>query len=180
MESQATRHKLTNVLSHLALLLLLVSCSISGPLRVDRNAQNYKFQAPSSDWEQRPPLEGADFFFENKKSGATLSVSSICERYEEASLVSLANSALSPLGFYKEKERRSLTVDGREALGVYVESKLDGVAVEVELVVMRKNDCLFDFSLQSAPKISNSERKEFLKSLESFRYSSATFKNVGS
>ncbi len=168
------------MLPHLALLLLLISCSFSGPLRVDRSAQNYKFEAPSIAWQLLAPIEGADFVFENKKSGATLSVSSICERYEEASLASLAGSALSPLGFFKEKERKVLFVDGREALEVYVESKLDGVAVEVDLVVMRKNDCLFDFSLQSSPTITNSERQDFLKALQRFKYSSASTPKGGS
>ena len=152
------------------LLLLLASCSISGPLRVDRSATTYFFPEAPAGWEKKIPQDGAEYFYQHKSSGAVLSVSSLCDRYEESKLEILARSALDPVESQKDIESKTYILDGREAFEVYVEGKLDGVPVQVDYVSWRKDDCLFDFSIQAAPKISSKVREEFHSMLKKFHY----------
>ena len=151
------------------ILLLLASCSISGPLRVDKSAGAYFFPEAKSPWVQSPPSEGVEILYVDK-SGASISVSSICERYEEASLETLARSALSPITHFKEIETGELQLDGREAFQVFGSGKVDGVPVQIDFVAWRKDDCLFDFSAQASPKLPARVRAEFLAMLKKFRY----------
>ncbi|MEZ4815607.1 MAG: hypothetical protein R3A80_10445 [Bdellovibrionota bacterium] len=151
------------------ILLLLASCSISGPLRVDKSASGYFFPPPEAGWTQLAPQEGAEVLYQNK-NGALLSVSSICERYEESSLESLARSALTPIKHFKDKDAGRFQLDGREAFQVYGAGKVDGVEVEIDFVAWRKDECLFDFSVQASPSLNSSTRASFLKMLKKFRY----------
>lgn len=151
-------------------LVTAVSCSLSGPIREDRSASNYYFPALGPGWTLAPSAqEGAEMLYEHG-SGATLSVSSVCDRYEDATLDSLASSALSPLIEQKELHRSTFMLQGREALEVLVQGKVDGVKVEVDLVELRKDNCLFDFSIQQASKILPKLRTDFFEAVNKFRY----------
>lgn len=151
------------------ILLLLASCSISGPLREDKIASNYTFPEPMKGWTKLIPTDGVEVLYQ-EKSGALLSVSSLCGRYEEAKLEALARSALSPLEKFKEIEMRDFELDGRQALQIYGEGRVDGVLAQIDFVVWRKNDCIFDFSLQASPKLTSKVRTDFLAMLKKFRY----------
>lgn len=158
------------MLQRLAVFFLLcASCSISGPLREDRSATNYFFPAPQSSWTKLNPAEGVEILYQDKK-GALLSVSSICGRYEETSLETLARSALTPIAAFKDKNTATFQLDGREAFQIYGEGKVDGVAVQIDFVAWRKDDCLFDFSVQASPTLHTQSRADFLNMLKKFRY----------
>ena len=151
-------------------LLLIASCSISGPLREDRSATKYFFPEPLSGWQKQAPQDEAEILYLHKQSGALLSVSSICDRYEESKLETLARSALSPIANQKDKESKTFQVNGREAFELFIEGKMDGVPVQVDFVSWRKNDCLFDFSVQASPIVSAQVREDFLNMVKKFRY----------
>lgn len=149
--------------------LLITSCSISGPLREDRSATGYFFPAPAPGWEKLSPTEGVEILY-REKSGALLSVSSICGRYEESTLETLARSALSPIAKFKDIETHAFQLDSRGAFQLFGEGKVDGVLVQVDFIAWRKDDCLFDFSLQAAPKLNSHTRADFLSMVKKFRY----------
>lgn len=148
---------------------MLASCSISGPLRVDKAATGYFFPEPSGQWTKQVPAEGVEILYADK-AGSSISVSSICERYEEATLETLARSALSPIENFKEIETNAFQVDGREAFQIFGNGKVDGVPVQIDFIAWRKDDCLFDFSAQASPKLQSRARAEFLAMVKKFRY----------
>jgi len=142
---------------------------MSGPLREDRSAANYFFPAPQGSWTKLNPTEGIEILYQDKR-GALLSVSSICDRYEEAKLETLARSALSPIVAFKDKNVTTFQLDGREAFQIFGEGKVDGVPVQIDFVAWRKDDCLFDFSVQASPTLNAQSRTDFLNMLKKFRY----------
>ncbi len=58
------------------------------------------------------------------------------------------------MGFTERQEqsqRSSSSLDGREALRSRYLARLDGVPVELELVVLKKDNCVFDFTYVAPP-----------------------------
>ena len=154
----------------LILFFLLTSCSVTGPLREDRSASNFTFPEPVNGWKVLPPSEGAQRLYQHLSTGSVLSVSSLCDRYATAPLNRLVRNPLTPLGAYKELESKKLRIADRDAEEVYVSGSLDGVKVEVVMVVLRKNECVFDFSLQASPQIQNTVKNDFMRMVKGFSF----------
>jgi hypothetical protein len=154
----------------LILLLLFVSCSISGPLREDRSASGFTFPEPLKGWKSLPLSEGAQRLYQHLSTGSMLSVSSMCDRYATAPLDRLVRNPLTPLGAFKELDSQKLRISDRDAELLHVSGTLDGVKVEVAMIVLRKNECIFDFSLQASPKILAGVKNDFLKMVKGFSF----------
>jgi hypothetical protein len=154
----------------LGLALLLTSCSLGGPIRVDRTAAKYFFPEPLPGWQKLAPKEEAEILYKHTQTGALLSVSSLCDRYEESKLETLTRSALSSIEAQKDRDQKTFQLNGRDAFELYIDGKVDGVPVQVDYVSWRKNDCLFDFSLQDAPEISPKVREDFLAMIKKAHY----------
>jgi hypothetical protein len=91
----------------------------------------------------------------------TISVNSTCTDYEDVPLSALVNHLL-----FETTERRFLleevvTLDGRAARHVVVQAELDGVPLELELYVMKKNGCVFDLAHVRHPGVEPAARAAF-------------------
>jgi hypothetical protein len=76
----------------------------------------------------------------------TLAVNATCVDHDDPPLEVLTRHLL--MGF---TERETLTqtlepMDGRQALRTHVRARLDGVPVELILVVLKKDGCVYDFT----------------------------------
>jgi len=94
----------------------------------------------------RLELRGNDLAFLSNSSPHSIAVNSTCDNYEDAPLEVLTNHLL--MGF-TDKERLSqdlARLDGRESLHSHVQARMDGVPVELFLVVLKKNGCIYDFT----------------------------------
>ncbi len=81
--------------------------------------------------------------------GHLISINATCTGHEDPSLEVLTTHLV--MGF-TEKEwgsRKTFELDGREALRSQLTAKLDGVPTALELVVLKKNGCVHDFSYVS-------------------------------
>ena len=69
-----------------------------------------------------------------------------------------------------EADLQTVPMDGREALRTHVVAKLDGVPRELLLVVMKKDDCIYDFALVAPPGAQFEQaRPDFERLVTSFR-----------
>src|SRR5579863_1939580 len=89
-------------------------------------------------------LSGADLTFRDD-SGGTILVNGTCEGVTDVSLDVLTNQALFGVEHREVVSREMITLDGRDALRTQVKGTMDGVPVELELVVLKKDDCTYDF-----------------------------------
>lgn len=154
----------------LGLVLVSSSCSVSGPLREDVKASGYKLGTLSSDWQPlKSSTSGADAVFMNSKTKALISVNSVCDRYPDSSLESLSEDLLSPIKSAQVTEQKELMVSSRQALFTAVQGNLDGVPVVANLVVLRKNRCLFDFSIYGKSLLAD-QKDAFLKFVLGFKF----------
>ena len=67
------------------------------------------------------------------------------------------------MGFTERQElsQQLVPLDGREALRSRHTAKLDGVPVELELVVLKKDGCVFDFTYVAPPGQAEARMPDF-------------------
>lgn len=94
-------------------------------------------------------LSGNDLAYQSLDSPHSVAINATCEDHDDPPLDVLTRHLL--MGF-TERETLSQEVealDGRDALRTRVTAKLDGVPVELVLVVLKKDGCVYDFTYLS-------------------------------
>jgi hypothetical protein len=99
----------------------------------------------------------------------SIAVNSTCEDYQDAPLPVLTQHLL--MGFTDRQLIRQETamLDGREALRSHYRAKLDGVPVELLLVVVKKNGCIYDFTYLSPVGRFEEKLPDFERLLQGFK-----------
>ena len=113
-------------------------------------------------------FRGNDLAFQPDDATHLIAVNSTCRDYEDAPLPVLTRQLL--MGFTERKliKQETRVLDSREALSSHYEAKMDGVPIELLLVVMKKNGCAFDFTYLSPPERFEEKRASFEALLNSF------------
>jgi len=99
-------------------------------------------------WE-RVSLAGNDVAWFLEDTGHALSVNATCREQQDAPLNVLTRHLLEGFTERQEVTQRLEVVDEREALRSHYLAKLDGVPVELMLLVLKKDRCVFDFTYVS-------------------------------
>lgn len=94
----------------------------------------------------RVKVSDNDVAWYTQETGYALSVNSTCRTYEDAPLDVLTRHLL--MGFTERQpvDAQTVVVDEREALRSRYRAKLDGVPVELLFLVLKKDDCVYDFT----------------------------------
>ena len=119
----------------------------------------YRVGHLSRAWE-RVSLSEGDLAFKHE-DGGTILANATCARAGDAPLDVLANHLLFDLESLEELSRNELTLDGRRALRVHVQAELDGVPVELDVVVIKKDGCTYDFVLIGGREAFAERRDDF-------------------
>lgn len=114
-----------------------------------RGAVAYRVGPLSADW-QRLRSGEANLAFRHAQGG-TIVVNGQCPAQDDAPLDVLTNHLLFGVGDRREQGRSTLTLDGREALRTQISGTVDGVRVALDLVVLKKDRCLYDLQLIAGP-----------------------------
>ena len=123
-------------------------------------------QLPAS-W-QRLALQGNDLAFFSSNSGHSIAVNATCKDTDDPPLDVLTRHLL--MGFTERTtlEQQTVSFDARAGLRSHVTARLDGVPVELMLLVMKKNGCVYDFTYLSPPGHLDDQRAAFDGLLASF------------
>jgi hypothetical protein len=113
-------------------------------------------------------VEGNDLAFSEADTGRALSVNSTCEGHDDPPLTVLTRHLLMGFTERQELSQQLLPMDGREALRSRHIAKLDGVPVELELVVLKKDGCVFDFTYVAPPGQAGARMADFEALLAGF------------
>jgi len=137
----------------LASLIALAGCGggrLRGDVYVDSEAR-YRVGPLSSGWSALDVEDQNDLAYHHEAIGAIVQVNATCDPDSDVPLTALTNHLL--IGFTERdvREQRVVPMDGREALRTHVIARLDGVERELLFVVMKKDDCVYDFSLIAPP-----------------------------
>ncbi|MGH7831135.1 MAG: hypothetical protein ACREP8_13275 [Candidatus Binatia bacterium] len=102
---------------------------------------------------RRINLEQALVAFRNEALQSTIATDSFCDQaYDDSSLPILTRHLFAGLQKIEVLQEQSFTLSDRGALRTMMKATLDGVPVMLEIVVVKKNWCLFDFYLVSPPE----------------------------
>jgi hypothetical protein len=121
-------------------------CAVVAPARL----QTGRASLPSA-W--RPvELEGEDVAMHHVDGGTLTARVSCLGSDQDASLDVLTNHLLMALDQLQEHSREPLELDGRAAMRTRASVALDGVPVELDLVVLKKDGCVVDAQLVAPPE----------------------------
>jgi hypothetical protein len=158
-----------------SVFLVSKSCSVTGPLREDKGATSFQLGIVPAQWKAQEISEDSEVqaqrFYLVSGSGAWVSFNSVCDRYPDSTLESLSKQLLAPLAGATVTRREEKLTDSRNSLWTHAQGKIDGVPVSAIFVVLRKNSCIFDFTLTSKNKILSQDESDFGQWVSAFKYS---------
>jgi hypothetical protein len=99
-----------------------------------------------------------------------VTVTSSCNKHKEASLKVLTRELLIGSRNVKIEREEPLVILGGEAHYSRVRASSEGVPFLLDIVVLKKRGCVFDFSLMSPKSITANETKEFLSFVRTLKY----------
>ena len=106
-----------------------------------------------------------------RDDGAVIQVNASCDPSLDIPLDALTNHLLAGFTDRGDDEQRELVpFAGREAQRTHVTARLDGVERELLLLVLKKDDCVYDFALVAPPgQVFTDARAEFEPFVGEFR-----------
>jgi len=145
-----------------ALTALQLACAAGGSVTREsyrRGAVAYRVGPLPADW-QPLAFKGTNLAFRHP-GGGMIAASAQCPAREDVPLAVLTNHLLFGIETKEDRGRALLTLDGRQALRTRVLGELDGVPIELDLVALRKDDCLYDLQLIAAPRDFAARQRDF-------------------
>jgi hypothetical protein len=130
------------------LLLALAGCAGLRDGRYSDGSTKYRIGPIPESWQQLH-VTGNDVTYLSRDSGHSLSVNATCEDHDDPPLKVLTQHLLMGFTARETISQTTQRMVDREALRTHVRAALDGVPVELELVVLKKDGCVYDFTYVS-------------------------------
>lgn len=154
---------------YIVLLLFSSACvSVSLGTSQSKKATEVKYEQPSSVFSELKS-ETADKAWQSKATGNTLAYLSECNSNIESNLKSIEQDFLNALNNLSIVSTSHAQFNGRESLRTTAQGTVDGVAVQVSLLVFKKNNCNFTLSYTGKKINFDKELNEFEAFINNFR-----------
>lgn len=131
---------------------------------------NYRVDAPSGDWTALEVSDNHVAWRNQAQPSTVIQVNGNCDESLDIPLPALRAHLL--VGFTERTvhSEELIELDGREALRTQLAAKLDGVERHLDLIVLKKNGCVYDFSLIAASRADfDAAQSDFAAVLATFR-----------
>lgn len=162
------KRQLWNILTIIIGLFFLPSC-VSVKLGNEDIKKSNQVQYVSPSEKFRPiELKNADKAWQNKNTGTTLSFLSVCDDTADPSIESLQSSTLRGLDQVQVNSSDTQKYNNREAVRTVATGKVDGVSVQLLLMIFKKNSCNYTVSMVGLVEKIDTDKNEFDKFLEGF------------
>ncbi len=157
-------------------LVMLVVLVVAGGCRhaelrdgvFSKSHVRYRIGQLPAGW-RRASLRENDLAWIFDTTGHSIAVNSTCQGYEDAPLPVLTQHLLMGFTDRHSMGQQDFTLDGREALRSHYRARMDGVPVELLLVVMKKNNCIYDFTYVSPDGRFEEKLPDFERVLQGFK-----------
>lgn len=126
----------------------------------------YRVAELPSAW-QFVSADGNDVAYYRSGMG-TIAVNSTCTEYDDVPLSALVNHLLFDTTSRHVLVEETVTLVGRGARHLLVNLELDGVPLQIELYVLRKDGCVYDLSHVRARAVNPAARDTFLAFVQGF------------
>lgn len=156
-----------------SLLVCSVGCSgLSHGVYTEGHTRYRIGELPAS-W-QLLRMSQNDVAYISRDSPHSLAINATCENHDDPPLEVLTRHLLMGFTARETVTQTRVVLDGREALRTHALARLDGVAVELVLVVMKKDGCVYDFTYLSPVGRLEERRAAFEQVLERFKTGAAS------
>lgn len=118
--------------------------------RFDDGQVHYQMHEPGEGW-QRLRLDAANAAWRNARQRASILVNSHCNGVEDAPLRVLSRHLLMGMENTEILQESEHTIAGRAALETSARGTLDGVPRQLQLLVLKKDGCVYDLVLEGHP-----------------------------
>lgn len=124
----------------------------------------------SADWKKQSD-KNPGIIFKNRKNRSTIATEALCGgAFEDLSLEVLTRHLFVGLEGVTTLKEEKWSLSGRKGLYTQAEASLDGVPVLLNIFVIKKNQCHFDF-LSVAPLAARDEvAADFISFVKGFNY----------
>jgi hypothetical protein len=138
-----------------AMMLLWACCSTVVVTRQAYRHGRVAYQVGPLTGEWRQVRFGDEDLVFRHRDGGTIAAKGSCAAgsvpIDDLPLAVLTNHLLFGISIRQDHGHTLLTLDGRQALRTHLVGELDGVPIELDLVVMKKDGCIYDLQLIAAP-----------------------------
>ncbi len=134
----------------------------------EKKSENYSLDRLPSYWTKIENTK-ADAAHLSQKTGATIFINSLCEKYNSTPLSILTQNLLRGVDDLEIMTEEDVTLASRKSLHTIAIGKLDGVAVKMNMYVLRKNFCIYDFTYSAKKEQYNTNVKDFETLVHSFK-----------
>lgn len=131
-------------------------------------AQGVSYNQPQKPFEEIK-LQDADHAWQNKTSGNTISYLSTCNDPADPGLKAARGDFLASLNGLKIISESESEFNGREALATVAEGSVDGVKTRLDLLLFKKNNCLYTLSYVALAKSYEADREAYNDFAQSFK-----------
>ena len=153
----------------IATTFLIVGCvSVSLSTTKPKKATDVGFVQPSVPFKEIS-LPNADRAWQNKQNGNTISFNSTCNESADPSIEAAKDDLLSSLDDTKILDHKDGIFDGRESETTSAIGTVDGVRTQVEILVFKKNNCIFSLSYVGVEKNFSQNVAQYSEFLQSFK-----------
>ena len=122
-------------------------------------------------WKTESDATGADKAYRLGESGVSILVNATCEVYSQVPLKALTAHLLIDITDREILSREETTIDYRDAMVTVVKGKLDGGEVQMDLRVVKIDDCVYDLAYVAAPESFGEGHADFEALVKSFHAS---------
>ena len=162
---------LSRTLFYIILVLILsiantncVSVDIQAP-QIER-AQNVSYEGPShfSSFEQNH----LDAAWKNESNGNTISYLSECNSTSDPSHEAIRDGIISGLQDVKVNKQEMIPFNNRKALSSTVSGSVDGVPTDLQILILKKNSCIYVLTYVGLKEKFNDDLDDFNKFVRGF------------
>ena len=155
-------------------LILTLITFVTGcvTVRLDNNAGGkravgVRFAEPAPPFKRENRSE-VDAAWKNPRNGNAISYLSDCKDESDPPLEQIVQGVLSGVSHLQYELNEDSEVQGREARHVVAHGKVDGVSTQTELIVFKRNQCIYILGYVGVKKSFNENRSAFKNFVQGF------------
>lgn len=156
------------LLSVLILFIFTGCVSVSLPSADLKRAKDVHFSEPKAPF--KPLKESlADKAWISTATNNTISYLSNCNTNSDTSIEQMRNDSITVLDKVHIQEEKNIDYNGRVALLTNAIGEVDGIAVQIKILIFKKNNCSYTLTYSGTKKRFTKEGQFFDSFVESFK-----------
>lgn len=145
-----------------------VSVKLSSDSGTSKRAVGVQYSEPSKPFAKNENPD-VDASWQNGKNGNVISYLSDCKDPSDPPLDNIVAGVVAGVNDLKFESREDIEVQGREGRRLLATGKVDGVASAIDMVVFKRNQCIYILTYAGVKSTFPANRADFTKFVQGFK-----------